>query len=135
MVKYFKDGLKEIIGDGVDLLFCNFEEAMIWTGCETVEETAEQLKKTATNFCMTLGSEGGALVYDGKDYIKIAPNPVKAVDTLGAGDLFAGSFLYGITNGMSFKEAGDLASAASSRVVGKFGPRLTKAEHDELAKR
>ncbi len=45
MVKYFKDGLKEIIGDGVDLLFCNFEEAMIWTGCETVEETAEQLKK------------------------------------------------------------------------------------------
>jgi len=134
MVKYFKDGLVEMTGEGVDLLFCNKEEAMLWTECESVDAAAEKLKKTAKNFCMTLGSEG-ALVYDGNQYIKIAPNPVKAVDTTGAGDLFAGSFMYGITNGMSYKEAGDLASIASSKVVGKFGPRLTKNDHDELLKK
>ncbi|PLX69592.1 MAG: adenosine kinase [Denitrovibrio sp.] len=134
MVKYFKDGMKEMVGDGVDLLFCNAEEAMLWTDCDNVNEAAEKLKRTATNFCMTLGSEG-ALLYDGKEYINIAPNKVTAVDTTGAGDLFAGSFLYGITNGMTFQQAGDLASAASSQVVSKFGPRLTKEEHDELAKK
>ena len=133
MVKYFGDGLKEMAGEGVDLLFCNREEASIWTGCDTVEAAAEALKKTAKNFCMTLGSEG-ALVFDGNEYIKISPNMVKAVDTTGAGDLFAGSFLYGITNGMSFEQAGKLASLASSRVVSKFGPRLNKDEHNTLLK-
>lgn len=131
MVKYFGDGIKEMVGDGVDLLFCNKEEAMLWTECGTMEDTAEKLKETAARFCMTLGAEG-ALIYDGKEYIKIAPNPVKAVDTTGAGDLFAGAFLYGITNGMNHKEAGDLASLASSKVVSRFGPRLTKEEHQKL---
>jgi len=134
MVKYFKDGIAEMTGEGVDLLFCNKEEAELWTGCEGVEETAEKLKETAKQFCLTLGSEG-ALVYDGNEYIKIAPNPVKAVDTTGAGDLFAGAFLYGITNGMTYRQAGDLASYASAQVVSKFGPRLTKSEHDEILKK
>lgn len=133
MVKYFSDGLKSMTGEGVDLLFCNREEAMLWTGCESEEAAAEKLKETAEKFCMTLGSEG-ALLYDGNDYIKIAPNSVSAVDTTGAGDLFAGSFLYGITNGMSFEQAGSLASLASSKVVSKFGPRLKKEDHEVILK-
>lgn len=133
MVKYFKDGLGEILGDGVDLLFCNREEAQLWTGCESAEEAAEKLKEIAGSFCLTLGKEG-ALIYDGSEYVKIAPNPVSAVDTTGAGDLFAGSYMYGITNGLSCKEAGDLASLASSKVVSQFGPRLSKKEHEKLIK-
>lgn len=131
MVKFFKDGLKEMVGEGVDLLFCNKEEAQLWTGCETVEDIAEKLKESAKTFCLTLGSEG-ALVFDGAKCTRIAPNTVKAVDTTGAGDLFAGSFLYGITNGMSFEEAGKLASLASSKVVAKFGPRLSAEEYKSL---
>jgi sugar/nucleoside kinase (ribokinase family) len=38
--------------------------------------------------------------------------------------MFAGAFLYGITHGHSYAEAGKLASLASSRVVTQFGPRL-----------
>jgi sugar/nucleoside kinase (ribokinase family) len=49
---------------------------------------------------------------------------VKAIDSNGAGDMFAGAFLYGITHGHSFAQAGKIASLASSKVVGKFGPRL-----------
>ena len=41
-----------------------------------------------------------------------------------AGDMFAGAFLFGITHGHSYAEAGKLASLASSRVVTQFGPRL-----------
>jgi sugar/nucleoside kinase (ribokinase family) len=49
---------------------------------------------------------------------------VKALDTNGAGDMFAGAFLYGITHGHSYAEAGKIASLASSRVVSQSGPRL-----------
>jgi len=49
---------------------------------------------------------------------------VQAVDTNGAGDMFAGAFLYGLTHGHSFAYTGKLASLASSKVVSKFGPRL-----------
>jgi fructokinase len=51
---------------------------------------------------------------------------VKAVDTNGAGDLFAGAFLYAMTHNMSFKQAGKLASFASSVLVTEFGPRLSE---------
>lgn len=132
MVKYFGDGLKEVIGNGVDLLFCNEEEAMLHTGTDSIPAAVEALKVSAKQFVVTLGPDG-ALVFDGENEIKIAPVPTKAIDTNGAGDLFAGAFLYGITNGLSHAEAGALASRASSAVVSKFGPRLS-AEAAEMLK-
>jgi fructokinase len=131
MVKYFKNGLKEMTGAGVDLLFCNREEASIWCESENTDDIIAGLKKTASQFCMTTGSEG-AIVFDGEKLIRIAPNRVQAVDTTGAGDLFAGSFIYGITHGMDFAKAGALASLASSKVVERFGPRLSPEEHKEI---
>jgi sugar/nucleoside kinase (ribokinase family) len=59
---------------------------------------------------------------------------VKAIDTVGAGDMYAGAFLYGITQGMSFSQAGNLASAASARLVTRFGPRLGTEELQSLLK-
>ena len=65
------------------------------------------------------------------------PSPkVKAVDTTGAGDMYAAGILYGITNGLSWKQAGHLASHAAARVVAQMGARLqnrfTKKEVEEL---
>lgn len=123
MVKYFSTQMQEVIGASVDLLFCNEEEAMIFTGTDTFSAAREKLKDVAKHFAVTLGANG-ALIYDGDTFISIEPYKVKAVDTNGAGDMFAGAFLYGITHGHSYAEAGKLASLASSRVVTQFGPRL-----------
>jgi len=123
MVKYFSKQMEEIVGASVDLLFCNEEEAMIFTGTETVVEAREKLKQVAKRFVMTLG-KNGALVFDGDTFIEIEPYTVTAVDSNGAGDMFAGAFMYAITHGHSFAEAGKLASLASSKVVGQWGPRL-----------
>jgi sugar/nucleoside kinase (ribokinase family) len=60
--------------------------------------------------------------------------PTHPVDTNGAGDMYAGAFLFGITNGLSFKLAGDLASMSASKVVSQFGPRLKKEELLEIRK-
>ena len=56
--------------------------------------------------------------------IEIEPNNVNALDTVGAGDTYAGAFLYGINNGLSLKKSGELFSSLSSKVVTKLGPRL-----------
>ena len=81
----------------------------------------------AKRFAITLGANG-ALIFDGDTYISIEPYAVKAVDTNGAGDMFSGAFLYGITHGHSFADAGKLASLASSKVVSQFGPRLEPSQ-------
>ena len=123
MVKYFKEQMELVVGAGVDLLFCNEEEAMLYTGTDNLLEAREALKKDARRFVITQG-ENGAMIYDGDTFIDIEPYKVNAIDTNGAGDLFAGAFLYGISSGKSYADAGKLASLASSKVVTQFGPRL-----------
>jgi sugar/nucleoside kinase (ribokinase family) len=134
MVKYFKEGLREMLGEGVDLLFCNEAEALAFTATEDLLVAREKLRDIAKTFVITLG-EHGAVVFDGKDFIDVEVYPTRPIDTNGAGDMYAGAFLYGITNGHSFKEAGDLASMSASKVVSQFGPRLKKEELQEIRKR
>ena len=131
MVEYFRDGINEFIGGGVDLLFCNEKEAMLWSGKDTLEEACKSLEQKAAQFAVTRGAHG-ALLFDGNQYIDVAPHAVKAVDTNGAGDMFSGAFLYAITQGMDFATAGRLASLASAKVVSQFGPRLSPQQHQEL---
>jgi sugar/nucleoside kinase (ribokinase family) len=127
MVTYFSEGLSEMIGNGIDLLFCNEAEALAYTKKATIEEASIELKKIAKTFAVTLGSKG-ALVFDGKKDIHIVTIPVEAIDTNGAGDLFAGAFLYGINNGLSYADAGKLGCYSSSVLVTQFGARLAHAQ-------
>jgi sugar/nucleoside kinase (ribokinase family) len=131
MVEFFKDGLQEMIGEKVDLLFCNEAEAKSWAGTDDLEKALESIKQIASSYAVTLGDKG-ALLYDGNQQIEISPHNVKAVDSNGAGDMFAGAFLYGITHGHSFFEAGNIASLASANVVSQFGPRLNAEEHKKI---
>jgi sugar/nucleoside kinase (ribokinase family) len=133
MVKFFKEGLEEMIGDGLDLLFCNESEACAFTGTEDLNEARERLKRIAKTFVITLGDKG-AVIFDGKAFITIEPFHVKALDTNGAGDMYAGAFLYAITHDYDFASAGRLASMASSRVVSQFGPRLKTTEALDIKK-
>lgn len=123
MVKYFKPQMEQVVGASVDLIFCNEEEAMLFTGKNNIMHAREELKKSAKKFAITQG-KNGAMIFDGDTFIDIEPYKVKAIDTVGAGDMFAGAFLYGITHGHSVAEAGKMASLASSKVVSQYGPRL-----------
>jgi len=127
IVKAFRNKFDQLIGKGVDLLFCNEFEAMEFTGTDSLPSAREALKQVAHSFAITLG-QNGATIFDGDTFIDIESYPVMALDSNGAGDMFAGAFLYGITHGHSFAQAGKLASLASSRVVAQFGPRLNEQE-------
>ena len=131
MVKFFKPGLLEIIGSGVDFLFANESEALLMAETEDLNVAIDYLKTLAKGFAITRGP-AGSVVFDGEKLIDIAPFPVKAIDTVGAGDMYAGAFLYGITNGMNFREAGHLASFASATLVTSLGARLKTEEVQAL---
>ena len=131
VVEHFRQGFSDTIGDGIDLLFCNEAEALSYTQKSSVEEATEVIKTFSKTFAITLGAKG-AVVYDGSNMINIDANPIQAVDSNGAGDLFAGAFIYGLTHGMSYEDAGTLASKASSIIVGQFGPRLKLEQYQSL---
>lgn len=134
MVTHFKAGLMAVIGGGVDLLFANEAEAKGMADTEDLNAAIAFLKTLAKEFAITRGPEG-ALVYDGNAVIEIAPVKVAAVDTLGAGDMFAGAFLYGRTQGWSHKRSGDLAAAASAKLVTSLGPRISAEESQAVLRR
>ncbi len=127
MVRFFKAGLLEMIGSGVDLLFANEDEAKGVVGATDLAGAVDYLKTLGREFVITRGSKG-ALVWDGRTLIDIDPVRVEAVDTVGAGDMFAGAFLYGRVRGWDHRRAGDLASAAAAKLVTSLGPRMTAAE-------
>ncbi|MFT5451056.1 MAG: sugar/nucleoside kinase (ribokinase family) [Enterobacterales bacterium] len=131
MVQFCREGLDTMLEGGVELLFCNEAEALAYTSAGSMSEACEALKKIANRFVVTLGPKG-SIVFDGTDYHDISAVKVKAIDTNGAGDLFAGSFLYAITSGLSEVVAGSIASFASAKLVTSFGPRLNPEHLKEV---
>ena len=131
VVKVFADNLLKVIGDGVDLLFCNSDEAKSFTNTHSTEAAAEQLKKYAKTFVITCGA-GGSLSYDGTDLVQTPGVTANVVDTNGAGDMFAGAFLYAINTGYSYASAAKIANEAAARVVSQFGPRIDSLDYKQI---
>jgi sugar/nucleoside kinase (ribokinase family) len=134
MVQFFRDGLLAMIGDGVDLLFCNRDEALGFTETTSLTSACEKLKKYTKQFAITCGGDG-ALVFDGQQLIQVKAHPVKPLDTNGAGDMFAGAFLFALSQHNDFKTAGEFANLAAAAVVTQYGPRLKAEQHEELKRK
>ncbi|MBT8139590.1 MAG: adenosine kinase [Gammaproteobacteria bacterium] len=131
IIEHFRDGIAEIMGDKLDLVFCNRDEALQYAGTRDLDVAIDALKKVCDEFVITLSAEGALVFHDGEMH-RIDGVKVNAVDTNGAGDMFAGAYLYGITNGMDRAAAGRFASAAAATVVSQFGPRLPAEQHAKL---
>lgn len=131
IVEYFYSDLHDMLGSRLDLLFCNLSEALKFTRTANLEDAAAALQETARTFVITLGAEG-ALIFDGGRSVQVPAPQITAIDTNGAGDMFAGAFLYGITHEMDFEEAGHLAVRAAAAVVSQFGPRLRPEQYRPL---
>lgn len=125
LIHNFKDEFWRLIEGPVDLLFCNLEESRALTGMQDPIECAREIHRHAENVALTLGPNGSILMHQGES-IPIEGVAVEAVDTTGAGDMYAAGLLYGITNGLTWKQSGHLASHAAARIVGQLGARLQR---------
>ncbi|TCM67048.1 hypothetical protein EC844_11089 [Acinetobacter calcoaceticus] len=133
MVQYAREGLNEFIGDGVDLIFCNEQEAMMYTDTTTVADALLKLKQLSQHVVITLGANG-ALVATADQQIRVPGRVVEALDTTGAGDAFAGAYLYALNAGQDIEAAARLAVLISSEVVAQYGPRLAVEDYAKLLK-
>ena len=88
-------------------------------------EAIDAVKAVARRFVITLGAKG-AVTWDGEKLHRVAAKPVEAVNTNGAGDMFAGAFLYALSRGESDLRATEFATLAAGEVVKYFGPRLDR---------
>lgn len=131
MVKYFKDGLEEFLHAGVDLLFCNEEEALMFTGEQDFDSAMQALLQYAKEVVITRGP-AGAVIGQPDQRVQIPGFKVKAIDTNGAGDMFAGAYLYGITQNMTAAQAGTLASRSAAEIVSNYGPRLDTEQQQAI---
>ncbi|PJC69595.1 MAG: adenosine kinase, partial [Zetaproteobacteria bacterium CG_4_8_14_3_um_filter_59_5] len=119
-----------LIEGPVDLLFCNEQEARALTGFDNPVDCAQAIHKHADNVALTLGKNGSILMHEG-EVIAVESMPVTAVDTTGAGDMYAAGVLYGITNGLSWQQAGHLGSHAAAQIVSRLGARLPKSYSEQ----
>jgi len=125
VINMARDLFWELIKGPVDLLFCNEQEAKALTQLDDPIECAEAIHRHAENVALTLGAAGSILMHEGNVH-PVEGVEAEAIDTTGAGDMYAAGVLYGITNGLSWPQAGHLASHASARVVAHLGARLSR---------
>ena len=125
MINFCRAGLDAMVGNGLDFLFCNEEESQVWCGTQDLDAICRQMGQLARTVCLTRSAKG-CLVLENGQRTEVPSAPVKALDTNGAGDMFAGAFLYAVTHGHSHAQAAWLANHAAGRVVSQYGNRLDK---------
>lgn len=134
LIDLFHDEFWQLIEGPVDLLFCNELEARSLTGKDDPIDCAHEIHRHTQNVALTLGAKGSILMHE-DEVIRIEGVDADAIDTTGAGDMYAAGLMYGITNGLGWKRAGHLASHAAARIVSQIGARLNQpfSEQEILA--
>jgi len=122
VVNVFGDALREALKK-TDLFFCNESEACAVTGAPTAEEAFTKLMGMVPSVVVTNGPHGAYIRHDGAT-AHVPAFPSQPKDLTGAGDMFAGSFLYGITHGVAPEKAARSAAFLCHKVITQVGARL-----------
>lgn len=122
VVSSFPEMVEEILGNA-DLVFCNASEACSLTNKETEDEAFETLSLQMPGVAVTAGGRGAFASWNGtKGFVESFP--CAPVDLTGAGDIFAGTFLYGIARDFPVLETARRACYLASEVISHVGARL-----------
>lgn len=106
----------------IDILIANEDEAMVFTGLSE-EAALERLSGICEIAVVKLGARGALIASDGEVF-RVKSGKAKAVDTTGAGDLWASGFLYGMMSGYSMDRSGTLGSLVANEVVQVVGAQI-----------
>tara|TARA_X000000368_G_scaffold416453_1_gene410396 strand:- start:1926 stop:2927 length:1002 start_codon:yes stop_codon:yes gene_type:complete len=131
IVNGFKDKFKQIESYGIDMIFCNDDEAIAFAETSNLEEAINFYKEQSYMIAITKGGEGSIVINGGEEIFSPAEE-ITPVDTNGAGDMYAGSFMHAYLNGLDLSECAKFSNYASSKVVETFGPRLTAEGYENV---
>lgn len=129
-----RDDFLRLIMEDADFVFANEKEAQSMTGNEEIEDVLHKMM-ALTRYGVVKAGKQGSYVFNNGKILKIEPFSVNALDTTGAGDMYAAGLIYGLAKGYDLERSGRIASYVSSRVVESIGARLSfslRGKIDEL---
>ncbi len=106
----------------IDILIANEDEAKAFTGVSD-EAALSRLSEICEVAVVKLGARG-ALIASNGEVFRVKSGDAKAVDTTGAGDLWASGFLYGLLSDYSMERSGMLGSLVANEVVQVVGAQI-----------
>ncbi len=124
VVEVFGGALNEALKEA-SLVFTNETEAQALSGESDPKRAFDTLKSRFPTLVVTAGAKGAYIKHDGSDFW-VEAFPCTPKDLTGAGDMFAGAFLYGITHGIPVRDTGRAACFLASKVISHVGARLPK---------
>ncbi len=120
-VERHRDAFRKMIREDVDLLFANRAELMSMYQCDFPD--AMRAAAAEVSIVAATESEKGAhVLWDGQ-HRHVPAVPTRIVDATGAGDLFAGAFLWGMTEGYGLETCGRMGCVAASEIISHIGAR------------
>ena len=113
----------DVLNGKVDLVFGNASEVCAVFEIDDVEEASRRLGDMCPLVATTRSEKGSVLYVDGAR-VEVPGVPVaQLVDTTGAGDAYAGGYLYGVTHGYEPEDCAALGSACASETIQHIGAR------------
>ncbi|MBV9861982.1 MAG: adenosine kinase [Alphaproteobacteria bacterium] len=122
-VERHRAAFRDLVEGHVDILFAN--EAEICSLYETNDFTvaAAAVRGKVELAALTRSAAGSVVLADGAEHVIAAAPVERVVDTTGAGDLYAGGFLFGLTQGLPLPICGKLGSLAAAEIISHVGAR------------
>ncbi len=105
----------QLIKKYVDILFGNAQEVMMLTDIDSPLEAGKDLQKRCEIVVVKVGKDGSYIITDAIE--RATAFPVDAIDTTGAGDTYAGGFLYAYCQGKNLTKCGRFANYIASKIV------------------
>ena len=122
-VNRHRESFIKLVGNHIDILFANEDEIKALYKTSSLNTAIEELKQTCDLAAITIGKKGSILISSGKE-INIDPFIFgKAIDTTGAGDLYAGGFLKGLADGLKPEISARIGSICAGHIVTQLGSR------------
>lgn len=135
-IENHREDFQRLIDQHIDILFCNDDEARALYPELSWDEVLDTLQRHCQISVVTRGPEGAIVLTPEKRYDVPADAVTQLVDTTGAGDMFAGAFLYALTKGHDLETCAKLGNACAAQVIQKMGARIdhhiVRAERDRV---
>ena len=112
-----------MLQNDIDLLFCNRAEMISMYQTDDLDAALERAAAEVSIVACTDSENGAHILANGQRWHAPAV-PTQIVDATGAGDLFAGAFLWGLSNGHDLEVCGRMGCVAASEAISHLGARV-----------
>ena len=132
IVEHHREKISHLLKKYVDIVFANHDETYALTGFKN-DLGCVELQKMCS-IAVSMQGENGSFVSDGNYLFFEKTTPVQAIDTTGAGDLFAAGFLAAFLKGQTLDKCARFGNMMGKEAVITLGANLSLKSYEKLKK-